>query len=90
MPRIKVLPHAEICPQGVEFEAESGISVCENLLNQDIELEHACELSCACLKLVGLTARHVTRRQTSGHKITLQSFASPRPLVCPQVSNDAS
>ena len=48
MPKIKVLPHAEICPHGAEFEAESGISVCENLLNQDIELEHACELSCAC------------------------------------------
>ena len=48
MPKIKVLPHAEICPQGAEFEAESGISVCENLLNQDIDLEHACELSCAC------------------------------------------
>ena len=39
MPKIKVLPHAEICPQGAEFEAESGISVCENLLNQDIDLE---------------------------------------------------
>ena len=48
MAKIKVLPHAEICPQGAEFEAESGISVCENLLNQDIDLEHACELSCAC------------------------------------------
>ena len=48
MPKIKVLPHAEICPQGAEFEAESGISVCENLLNHDIDLEHACELSCAC------------------------------------------
>ena len=48
MPKIKVLPHAEICPQGAEFEAESGISVCENLLNQNIDLEHACELSCAC------------------------------------------
>jgi 2Fe-2S ferredoxin len=48
MPKIKVLAHAEICPQGAEFEAESGISVCENLLNQGIDLEHACELSCAC------------------------------------------
>jgi len=48
MPKIKVLPHAEICPNGAEFEAESGISVCENLLNQDIDIEHACELSCAC------------------------------------------
>ena len=37
MPKIKVLPHAEICPHGAEFEAESGISVCENLLNQNID-----------------------------------------------------
>ncbi len=48
MPKIKVLPHSEICPNGVEFEAETGISVCENLLNNDIDIEHACELSCAC------------------------------------------
>ena len=48
MPRIKVLPHAEICPQGAEFEAPAGTSVCRALLERHIEIEHACELSCAC------------------------------------------
>lgn len=48
MTKIKVLPHAQLCPDGLEFNAEKGISVCENLLNQDIDIEHACELSCAC------------------------------------------
>ena len=48
MPRIKVLPHADICPQGAEFEAPAGTSICRALLDHDIELEHSCELSCAC------------------------------------------
>lgn len=46
--RIKVLPHAEICPQGAEFEATVGMSICDNLLKHDIEIEHACEKVCAC------------------------------------------
>jgi 2Fe-2S ferredoxin len=46
--RITVLPHAEICPAGVEFEAKEGMSICDNLLAHDIEVEHACEKVCAC------------------------------------------
>jgi 2Fe-2S ferredoxin len=30
------------------IEAEQGESVCEALLRHDIEIEHACEMSCAC------------------------------------------
>jgi 2Fe-2S ferredoxin len=48
MTRITVLPHEEICPTGAEVEAEPGKSICRNLLDNDIEIEHACELSCAC------------------------------------------
>ena len=48
MPTIKVLPHAEICPEGRTFEAQPGMSLCEALLDADIEIEHACEMSCAC------------------------------------------
>lgn len=48
MPVIRVLPHATLCPNGAEFEAEPGVSVCEALLAHDIEIEHACEMSCAC------------------------------------------
>ena len=46
--RIKVLPHADICPQGAEFEAQEGVSICDNLLRHDIDIEHACEKVCAC------------------------------------------
>tara|TARA_B100000282_G_scaffold76723_1_gene52930 strand:- start:5705 stop:6433 length:729 start_codon:yes stop_codon:yes gene_type:complete len=48
MPKIKILPHEELCPDGAEIEATVGKSVCENLLNSSIDIEHACELSCAC------------------------------------------
>jgi 2Fe-2S ferredoxin len=48
MPIIKILPHAEYCPQGAEIQAPAGTSICEALLDNDIEIEHACEMSCAC------------------------------------------
>ena len=48
MTEIVVLPHHEICPDGAVVEAEQGESVCEALLRNNIEIEHACEMSCAC------------------------------------------
>ena len=48
MPKISVLPHATLCPTGAEFEAAAGDSLCDLLLAQGIEIEHACEKSCAC------------------------------------------
>jgi 2Fe-2S ferredoxin len=48
MPIIKILPHAEYCPEGKQIEAPSGTSICEALLDNHVEIEHACELSCAC------------------------------------------
>ena len=48
MPVIKVLPHAEYCPRGATLEVPAGTSICEALLENDIDIEHACELSCAC------------------------------------------
>jgi 2Fe-2S ferredoxin len=48
MTEIVVLPHAEICPEGKTFDAATGVSVLDNLLEQGIEVEHACEKSCAC------------------------------------------
>jgi ferredoxin, 2Fe-2S len=57
MPRIKVLPHAELCPQGAEFEAPSGQSILDALLEHGVDVEHACEKSCAC------TTCHVILRQ---------------------------
>jgi 2Fe-2S ferredoxin len=47
MPTITVLPH-EICPNGASIVALPGVSICRALLDHHIEIEHACELSCAC------------------------------------------
>lgn len=57
MPVIKILPHAEYCPQGTEIKAAAGTSICEALLENGIEIEHACEMSCAC------TTCHVVVRE---------------------------
>ena len=48
MPIIKILPHSEYCPQGVEISAPAGTSICEALLDNKINIEHACDMSCAC------------------------------------------
>ena len=48
MPEVVVLPHAELCPDGKTFEAKKGVSLLDNLLEQGIDVEHACEKSCAC------------------------------------------
>ena len=48
MSEIVVLPHVEICPEGKTFDGAEGKSVLDNLLEQGIEVEHACEKSCAC------------------------------------------
>lgn len=48
MPRIIFLPHEEICPEGAVIEVEPGVSVCDAALQHGIEIEHACEKSCAC------------------------------------------
>ena len=48
MARIVFLPHKEICPEGAVVEAERGESVCDAALRNGLEIEHACEMSCAC------------------------------------------
>ncbi|MBS1211723.1 MAG: ferredoxin, 2Fe-2S [Proteobacteria bacterium] len=48
MPKITVLPHAELCPEGETIDAKYGQSICDALLGAGIEIEHACEHSCAC------------------------------------------
>jgi 2Fe-2S ferredoxin len=55
--RIVVLPHGELCPEGAVIEAEPGTSICDTLLENGIEIEHACEKSCAC------TTCHVVIRE---------------------------
>ena len=57
MSKLMVLPHETLCPEGREIEATPGVSVCDTLLAHGIEIEHACEKSCAC------TTCHVIVRQ---------------------------
>jgi 2Fe-2S ferredoxin len=42
MPIIKILPHPEYCPQGAQITATPGTSICEALLENHINIEHAC------------------------------------------------
>src|ERR1700704_419800 len=60
MPQLVVLPHEELCPDGAAFQAKTGMSICDNLLENGIEIEHACEKSCAC------TTCHVIVREGFG------------------------
>jgi 2Fe-2S ferredoxin len=60
MTEIVVLPHAEICPDGKTFDVSPGVSLLDNLLEQGIDVEHACEKSCAC------TTCHVIVREGFG------------------------
>jgi 2Fe-2S ferredoxin len=48
MTQIVVLPHESLCPEGAVIEVEPGDSICRALLKNDIAIEHACEMSCAC------------------------------------------
>ncbi|RCS59612.1 ISC system 2Fe-2S type ferredoxin [Parvibium lacunae] len=64
MTKITILPHPTLCPAGAEFEATPGASLCEALLENDISIEHACEMSCAC---------------TTCHVIVRQGFSSLAP-----------
>ena len=57
MPKLKLLPHAELCPQGALLDAPEGTSILDTLLANHIDIEHACEKSCAC------TTCHIVVRQ---------------------------
>ena len=60
MTQIIVLPHVELCPEGALIEAAPGTSICDSLLANGIDIEHACEKSCAC------TTCHVIVREGFG------------------------
>ena len=57
MATIKVLPHAEYCPEGAEITVPAGTSIAQALLDNGINIEHACDMSCAC------TTCHVVVRE---------------------------
>ena len=57
MTQIIVLPPVELCPDGAVIDVPPGTSICDGLLQNGIEIEHACEKSCAC------TTCHVVIRE---------------------------
>ena len=48
MPKITVLPHEELCPEGAEFEVARGVSLTDALLDHGVDIEHACGKVAAC------------------------------------------
>jgi 2Fe-2S ferredoxin len=46
--RVRVLPHAQLCPEGLAFEAKPGRKLVDELLDHGIAIEHACEKVGAC------------------------------------------
>ena len=57
MPQIIFLPNADHCPEGAVIEAKTGETVLDAALRNGIDIEHACEKSCAC------TTCHVVVRE---------------------------
>ena len=57
MTQLIVLPHIELCPEGAVLDATPGATILDTLLANDIDIEHACEKSCAC------TTCHVVIRE---------------------------
>ncbi len=64
MPQIVVLPHEILCPDGAVVQAQGGATLCDVLLDAGIDLDHACERSCAC---------------TTCHVIVREGYASLAP-----------
>lgn len=48
MPTITILPHPEYCPNGASISAPAGTSLCEAMLDNQVNIEHACDMSAAC------------------------------------------
>ncbi len=48
MTKLTVMPHETLCPDGAVIDAAPGASICDALLAHHIDIEHACEKSCAC------------------------------------------
>ena len=57
MPKIIFLPNEELCPDGLVVDATAGETILDVALKNNINIEHACEKSCAC------TTCHVVVRE---------------------------
>ena len=68
MPQIVILPHPVLCPEGSVIDAPAGKTLCDALLDSDIDIEHACEKSCAC------TTCHVVIREGTSDTWSIRSI----------------
>lgn len=48
MPKLVFLPNEDLCPDGAVVDAEVGEFILDVALRNGINIEHACEKSCAC------------------------------------------
>lgn len=48
MPQLIFLPHPERCPEGAVIQANPGDNLIEVALAAGVDIEHACEMACAC------------------------------------------
>ncbi len=48
MTKVTFLPHEVLCPEGKTVEAIPGQSILQVALDNDVQIDHACEMSCAC------------------------------------------
>jgi ferredoxin, 2Fe-2S len=57
MPQLIFLPHEGRCPEGAVIDARKGDNLIEVAMENGIDIEHACEMACAC------TTCHVVVRE---------------------------
>ena len=60
MPQLIFLPHEGRCPEGAVIAASKGDNLIEVAMANGIDIEHACEMACAC------TTCHVVVREGLG------------------------
>lgn len=65
MPKITVLPHPEYALTGATFETNGATSLCDALLDNSVEIEHACGKVGAC---------------TTCHVVVTKGFRSLNPM----------
>ena len=58
MPKVTVLPHPGICPNGAEFEVPEGANLAKALVANGVNIDHACEV---LLRLHDLSLLHRQR-----------------------------
>ena len=48
MPKVEVLPHSALCPEGVTIDVKTGDNLARALNDAGVRLQHACEYNGAC------------------------------------------